>query len=31
MSLVVAIDSDKYRATLKALGVREAEILEPLV
>jgi hypothetical protein len=30
-SLITAIDADKYRATLKALGVREQDILEPLV
>lgn len=29
-SLVTAIDSDKYRATLKALGVRQEDILETL-
>jgi hypothetical protein len=29
-SLVTAIDSDKYRATLKALGVRQQDILETL-
>jgi hypothetical protein len=30
-SLIVAIDSYKYRSTLKALGVRENDILEKLV
>jgi hypothetical protein len=29
-SLITAIDSDKYRATLKALGVRQQDILETL-
>lgn len=29
-SLITAIDSDKYRATLKDLGVRQADILETL-
>jgi hypothetical protein len=29
-SLITAIDSDKYRATLKALGVRQRDILEAL-
>jgi hypothetical protein len=30
-SLITAIDTDKYRATLKALGVRQQDFLAPLV
>jgi hypothetical protein len=30
-SLIVAIDSDKYLATIKNLGVRQQDILEPFV